>query len=1017
MRSVISSLFQIRVGEGRSTLLLVLVMLLLTMGGSIGSPGINALFFSRVGVEFLPYMFIALAGLTVVTTLALTALLGRLSKKRLYLILPVVLGLSLIAARYLVGLDLEWVYPALWLGMYLCWTLQFLVAWGLASMVFDTRQAKRLFPLLAAAGILGTTIGGLATKPLVDRVGAENLLLGWALAFFAVAIVIHSALRDAQEAPLRSRWDQPSLVQDIQRGYQFVRKSELMRWVSAGAVLMGTLFFLVVFPFSKGVAQEFPDEDSIAGFIGVFEGLTTAVAFLTSLFLANRIYAQIGFMGALLIFPVIYLLGFSTTALYPAFAAIVALRFLQLVWRLGVADTAYQAIFNVVPAERREPTRAFIDGVPRQAGVALAGVLLLASENVLEPSALFVLGALLAAIAAFAGWRASHFYRGALAQALYAGQPHVFFSEEEPFGGYQHDASAVKVVVAGMSDPDPAVRRVSAEILGNLPMPEASQALVDSLEDPDPEVRAALLRSLAGAEATSALLDVTACLADSEPQVRLQAVETLYALAGYPKGLLTQLEPLLDDPVPEVRSCVAITILKGGPHPSAPAVLEEMCSAQDPSTRVVVLEALEDWGDPWGWGFAVASLNDSHPSVRRRAAQAVASIDPEASLDLLIDALGDEDLSVRKSAAEAVGRVGARALPTVVRALENPELESGALLALQHLPAHAEQDRILRYSAETSARAMHYNGLWIGTYGADGLEVELFSHSLRAISRRHARHAVQAIGLLTDPEEVSVALENLESREASQRANALEILDSLGHHAIITPLVPLWETAPFPDGSTTEGLRAAVELTLHDEDPWLRACAALTVGALDGSELDSMLGELLESDPDPLVQEAAQRSLDGDTDMKVLPTLSIMERILFLQRVPLFADLPPGELKQVAAIAYEHVFSEDDEIAHQGEQGDEMYIIVDGEVLVLAEPENGHSEELARRGPGEYVGEMSIISHEPRMASLRASGDVRMLCIGQKEFEGIIRERPETSLAVMRELIERLKEAQGSANP
>ena len=600
MRSTLTSLFQIRAGEGRSTLLLVLVMLLLTMGGSIGSPGINALFFSRVGVEFLPYMFIALAGLTVVTTLALTALRGRLSKKRLYLILPVVLGLSQVVARYLIGLDLDWIYPALWLGMYLYWTLQFLVAWGLASMVFDTRQAKRLFPLLAAAGILGTTIGGFATKPLVDAVGAENLIVGWALAFFAATFVIRLALQDVQEAPLRSRWNQPSLMRDIQSGYKFVRKSELMRWVSAGALLMGTLFFFVVFPFSKGVTQEFPDEDAIAGFIGVFEGLTTAVAFVASLFLANRIYARIGFMGALLIFPVIYLLGFSATALYPAFATIAALRFLQLVWRLGVADTAYQAVFNVVPSERREQTRAFIDGVPRQAGVALAGVLLLVSENVLEPAVLFALGAGLSAIAIFTGWRAYQAYRGALAQALHAGQPHMFFSEEQPFGGYQNDASAVEVVVAGMLDSDPSVRRVSAEILGNLPVPEASQALVDALDDPDPEVRAALLRSLTGAEDTSALLDVTACLADSEPAVRLEAVETLHALAGYPKGLLAQLEPLLLDPAPEVRSCVAITILKGGPHPSAPAVLEELGSAQEPGTRVVVLEALEGWGDPWG---------------------------------------------------------------------------------------------------------------------------------------------------------------------------------------------------------------------------------------------------------------------------------------------------------------------------------------------------------------------------------------------------------------------------------
>ena len=1014
MRSTISSLFQIRPGEGRGTILLVLVMLLLTMGGSIGSPGINALFLSRVGVEFLPYMYIALAGLTVVTTLALTALLGRLSKKRVYLILPIAMGLSLLAARYLVSLDLPWIYSALWLGMYLFWTLQFLVAWGLASMVFDTRQAKRLFPLLAAAGIFGTTLGGLATKPLVDAVGAENLIMGWALAFFAAAIVIRAALREAKEVPVRSRWDRPSVVEDIQRGFQFVRRSELMRWMSAGALLMGMLFFFVVFPFSKGVTEEFLDEDAIAGFIGVFEGLTTAIAFLISLLLANRIYARIGFMGALLIFPVIYVLGFSATALYPLFVTIAGLRFLQLVWRLGVADTAYQALFNLVPAARREPTRAFIDGVPRQVGVALAGVLLLVSENVLEPTLVFALGAALAAVAIFTGWRASHAYRGALAQALHAGQPHVFFSEDEPFGGYQHDASAVSVVVAGMSDPEPAVRRVSAEILGNLRVPEATQALVSALEDPDPQVRSALLRSLARAGATSTLLDVTACLADSEPEVRLEAVETLYTLAGYPKGLLAQLEPLLDDPMPEVRSSVAITILKGGPHPGAPNVLDEMSSAQEPSTRVIVLEALESWGDPYGWNFAVVSLNDDHPSVRRAAAQAVVSIDPKASLGLLIEALGDKDLSVRESAAEAVGRIGTPALSAVVEALRIPALESGSLLALQQLPVHGEQDRILLYSGETAARAIHYNELWIGAHSANGLEAELFSHSLRAVSLRHARLAIQAVGLLTDPSNVSLALENLESRQASQRANALEILDSLGHRPIVSPLVALWEMAPSPP---SDGLQSSIEAVLADEDPWLRACAALAAGAFDDSTLEATLNNLLQTDPDPLVREAAQRSLDGGSDMKVLPTLSIMERILFLQRVPLFANLPPGELKQVAAIAYEHVFSEDDVIARQGEQGDEMYIIVDGEVRVLAELERGKTEELALRGPGEYVGEMSIISQEPRMASLRAVGDVRMLCIGQKEFEGIIRERPETSLAVIRVLIERLKEAQGSETP
>ena len=150
--------------------------------------------------------------------------------------------------------------------------------------------------------------------------------------------------------------------------------------------------------------------------------------------------------------------------------------------------------------------------------------------------------------------------------------------------------------------------------------------------------------------------------------------------------------------------------------------------------------------------------------------------------------------------------------------------------------------------------------------------------------------------------------------------------------------------------------------------------------------------------------------------MQTLSTLSLMERILFLKRVPLFANLPPAELKQVAAIADEHLFVDGEVIAQQGEPGDELYVIVSGEVRVLITTNGQQESELAVRGVGEYVGEMAVISQKPRMARLVAVGDVRTLCIEQKQFEGILRERPETSLAVMRELSDRLRERENSAN-
>ena len=51
--------------------------------------------------------------------------------------------------------------------------------------------------------------------------------------------------------------------------------------------------------------------------------------------------------------------------------------------------------------------------------------------------------------------------------------------------------------------------------------------------------------------------------------------------------------------------------------------------------------------------------------------------------------------------------------------------------------------------------------------------------------------------------------------------------------------------------------------------------------------------------------------------METLPTLSIMERILFLRRVPLFTDLQPAELKQVAAVASEVLFADQQVLANR----------------------------------------------------------------------------------------------------
>ena len=86
-------------------------------------------------------------------------------------------------------------------------------------------------------------------------------------------------------------------------------------------------------------------------------------------------------------------------------------------------------------------------------------------------------------------------------------------------------------------------------------------------------------------------------------------------------------------------------------------------------------------------------------------------------------------------------------------------------------------------------------------------------------------------------------------------------------------------------------------------------------------------------------------------------------------------------------------------------------MIVDGEVNVTADERT-----LAVRGSGEVIGEMSVISSHPRVASLRAKSDVRVLAIRKPAFQSILRERPDTALALMRVLVERLTPSDPATN-
>jgi small-conductance mechanosensitive channel/CRP-like cAMP-binding protein len=109
-----------------------------------------------------------------------------------------------------------------------------------------------------------------------------------------------------------------------------------------------------------------------------------------------------------------------------------------------------------------------------------------------------------------------------------------------------------------------------------------------------------------------------------------------------------------------------------------------------------------------------------------------------------------------------------------------------------------------------------------------------------------------------------------------------------------------------------------------------------------------------------------------------------------LSAIDLFATLPPDARLGLSRSAQEHMFAAGESIVRQGASGNSMYVVLHGRARVVLEP-NGR--EVAVIEPGGFFGEMSMLTGEPRTATVRAIDDVRVLELPSEQFRQIALER------------------------
>jgi CRP-like cAMP-binding protein len=131
---------------------------------------------------------------------------------------------------------------------------------------------------------------------------------------------------------------------------------------------------------------------------------------------------------------------------------------------------------------------------------------------------------------------------------------------------------------------------------------------------------------------------------------------------------------------------------------------------------------------------------------------------------------------------------------------------------------------------------------------------------------------------------------------------------------------------------------------------------------------------------------------------------SLQARARAIRSIDFLKDLPDSAIQMLAEGARSELYEPGEVVVRQGDQGDELYLCLSGEVVVLHMPER---REIARLSAGGMFGELSLMTGEPRTATVQAVSPCELLTIGKEGFAEILTHNPIFAESITHRLAER----------
>jgi HEAT repeat protein len=813
-------------------------------------------------------------------------------------------------------------------------------------------------------------------------------------------------------------------------------------------------------------------EERLASFIGVFFGVAGLLGLLCRMFFTGKLLGRFGVRVALFLQPALLILiavmavaAGGLELLFVLFWLISSMKMLSSVLTESVDLPALNIAYQPLLPDQRVQVQTLVEGVVYSVSIGLAGIVLSASARILAPGSIALVLVLLAVLLAWAALAnlLGREYPKKLIRALHQrslGPTKLLLAE---------DGESLSLLKRELSSPHPGVVIYAMDTLEAIKPQDLIPSLPSLLGHPTPEVRRDVLGRVERQGWTYALPAVRQRVTgDSSPAVRGAAVRTLAILGG--PAIVEEVSAYLADPEPRVRRGALVGLLRCGASEAGRAAggaLAQMARSPQPAERVLAAQALGEAGPGESSSKLRCLLQDPDSGVRWAALVAAGRTQNGALWPLVLDQLGSPRLwraaaaslvaagkdlvpeviataersgqppSLQARLIEVAGRIGGERATAWLLSLaldsswnqlsrDDPVLRTHVLRALHRCDYRAKADQVTLIQDQIKAETAWLAGMLAAQTDLGQDEAFHLLHAALDETQVQGRERVfYLLTLLYDRSAVLNARDSLECPSTRKRAYALELLDVLLHRSLKPMVFPflsdlsqeqklrqLATIFPQPQHDAEERLHEIIIGRSEWFTPWLRVCALYAAGRIPAPTLRDAVQRAL-SAPEPLVRETAIWTL-GALDRSELEglkegrMLTIVERVLALKRVDVFAGTPDETLAAVAELLEEVRLDGDEAVFGEGDRGDCLYIVVDGDVRI-------HRGQLtiSHLGEGDVFGEMALLDAEPRMASATAVVDTLLLRLAQEPFFELMDDRPEVARGIIRVLSQRLRASPG----